>query len=68
MGGEPVFALSRKAEIPFLQRHVAPAVADDQVIDQIDVKQLAGLDDGACEADIIIIYMENLFDTLFLSR
>jgi hypothetical protein len=43
-------------------------VADDEMVEQPDVQELAGLHDGAGDGDIIIIYMENLFDTLYVSR
>jgi hypothetical protein len=42
--------------------------ADHQVVQHRDIQQLPGLDQRPGDGHIVIIYMENLFDTLYLSR
>ena len=56
-----------KPQAALLPRHELP-LADHQVIQQLHIEQLARLHQRARQADVIIIYMENLFDTLFVSR
>ena len=42
-------------------------VSDDDVIHDLDIEDLSGPDDFLRDADVVRIYMENLFDTLVLS-
>ncbi len=53
--------LTAKTQTALLQRYIA-APTDDQMVQHLDIEQLPCPNDGACNSDIIIIYMENPVD------